>query len=208
MTSPENFSERSGPPPQLNDAVRRQQSDRDTTQEIGRLFAAGDINAAFETMAIEYADVVRFYCHKMLGGYGEVAYSTSEEVAQEVFLSAFKQLERFDFSRLILPWLFRIAYNTCCGVLRKQGGRFFNTGINSHNNNITEEQSLVQKYENRQFINFALEALSDDERSIILQTVEGLKASDIAENLGITASGVRTKRRRAFEKMRKRVENE
>ncbi len=42
------------------------------------------------------------------------------DAAQETFVRAFAALGRFDLDRPFAPWLYRIATNTCLGLLRKR----------------------------------------------------------------------------------------
>jgi RNA polymerase sigma-70 factor (ECF subfamily) len=46
-----------------------------------------------------------------------------EDVVQEALFEAYRKLEKFDNSRALKPWLFRIAHNRCIDFLRKRGVR-------------------------------------------------------------------------------------
>ena len=46
-----------------------------------------------------------------------------EDVAQEALFEAYRKLDRFDESRPLKPWLFRIAHNRCIDFLRHKGVR-------------------------------------------------------------------------------------
>jgi len=58
------------------------------------------------------------YCARMTGSVMD-----GEDVVQEALFEAYRKLEKFDNSRALKPWLFRIAHNRCIDFLRKRGVR-------------------------------------------------------------------------------------
>jgi RNA polymerase sigma-70 factor (ECF subfamily) len=46
-----------------------------------------------------------------------------EDVVQEALFEAYRKLDKFDDSRPLKPWLFRIAHNRCIDFLRRRGVR-------------------------------------------------------------------------------------
>jgi RNA polymerase sigma-70 factor (ECF subfamily) len=58
------------------------------------------------------------YCARMTGSVMD-----GEDVAQEALFEAYRKLDKFDDSRQIKPWLFRIAHNRCIDFLRRRGVR-------------------------------------------------------------------------------------
>ncbi len=58
------------------------------------------------------------YCARMTGSVMD-----GEDVVQEALFEAYRKLEKFDASRPLKPWLFRIAHHRCIDLLRKRGVR-------------------------------------------------------------------------------------
>lgn len=58
------------------------------------------------------------YCARMTGSVMD-----GEDVVQEALFEAYRKLEKFDDSRPLKPWLFRIAHNRCVDSLRRRGTR-------------------------------------------------------------------------------------
>ena len=58
------------------------------------------------------------YCSRMTGSVMD-----GEDVVQEALFEAYRKLDKFDDSRALKPWLFRIAHNRCIDFLRKRGVR-------------------------------------------------------------------------------------
>src|SRR5579871_1986986 len=58
------------------------------------------------------------YCARMTGSVMD-----GEDVVQEALFEAYRNLDQFDQSRPLKPWLFRIAHNRCIDFLRHRGVR-------------------------------------------------------------------------------------
>jgi len=58
------------------------------------------------------------YCARMTGSVMD-----GEDVVQEALFEAYRKLDKFDESRPLKPWLFRIAHNRCIDFLRRKGVR-------------------------------------------------------------------------------------
>jgi RNA polymerase sigma-70 factor (ECF subfamily) len=56
------------------------------------------------------------YCARMMGSVMD-----GEDVVQEALFEAYRKLDKFDQSRPLKPWLFRIAHNRCIDLLRHRG---------------------------------------------------------------------------------------
>jgi RNA polymerase sigma-70 factor (ECF subfamily) len=58
------------------------------------------------------------YCARMTGSVID-----GEDVVQEALFEGYRKLDKFDDSRPLKPWLFRIAHNRCIDFLRRKGVR-------------------------------------------------------------------------------------
>ena len=58
------------------------------------------------------------YCARMTGSGMD-----GEDVVQEALTEAYRKLDKYDESRPLKPWLFRIAHNRCIDFLRRRGVR-------------------------------------------------------------------------------------
>src|SRR5215831_3947786 len=56
------------------------------------------------------------YCARMTGSVMD-----GEDVVQEALFEAYRKLDKFDDTRPLKPWLFRIAHNRCIDFLRRRG---------------------------------------------------------------------------------------
>ena len=76
--------------------------------------ALGGSQAAFEQIVRRYQRPVISLIARMIGDRG-----VAEELAQETFVKAFRNLGGFDVTRRLSSWLFRIAHNTTLDWLRR-----------------------------------------------------------------------------------------
>lgn len=72
-------------------------------------------NEAFAILIDAYQNRVYGFVKKMVRNSEDAS-----DIAQEVFIRAYQALDRFDGRSSLRTWLFRIAYNLCIDLARKQ----------------------------------------------------------------------------------------
>src|SRR5499433_60989 len=84
-----------------------------------------DVDGPFESRYKAFLETVSTirpslhrYCARMTGSVMD-----GEDVVQEALFEAYRKLDKFDDSRPLKPWLFRIAHNRCIDFLRRKGVR-------------------------------------------------------------------------------------
>ncbi len=75
---------------------------------------AGDQDA-FSDLVIEYERAVYNLTYRMLGDHVE-----AEDAAQEAFLRAYTNIERYDTTRPFRTWVLSIASHYCIDLIRKR----------------------------------------------------------------------------------------
>jgi RNA polymerase sigma-70 factor (ECF subfamily) len=142
-----------------------------------------------------------------------------EEVAQEVFLKAFTQLESFKGEGSLEGWLTRIATNTCLNLLRTAKRRPETTlsdltedegaWLDEHTADAaTQRQRAVEdKLVAADLAERVLETLSPDDR-LVLTLVDGEETpvKEVAEMTGWSESKVKVRAFRARRRMREAFE--
>ena len=178
-----------------------------------RLARAGD-ESAFAEMVRRYSPRVFRVAARFFRRREQV-----EEVAQEVFLKAFTQLEAFEGRGSLEGWLARIAANTCLNMLRSAKRRPELTasdltedeaawlddklaGVAGERHRSAERAVVAADLTDRVF-----ETMSPEDR-MVLMLIDGEDASvkDVAELTGWSESNVKVRAFRARRRMREAVE--
>lgn len=142
-----------------------------------------------------------------------------EEVAQDVFLKAFTELEGFEGRGSLEGWLTRIATNTCLNLLRSAKRRPELTisdltedegaWLETHTADAAAERHRAAErgVVAADLAERVLETMSHDDR-LVLTLVDGeeLPVKDVAEMTGWSESKVKVQAFRARRRMREAVE--
>jgi RNA polymerase sigma-70 factor, ECF subfamily len=169
---------------------------------------------AFTEIVYSFQDAVYNLCYRMLGERTE-----AEDAAQEAFMRAYNNLDRYDVNRSFKTWLLSIASNHSIDRLRKRRLKFLSLdeplpghmqlALTSEQN--SPEQEVVQNERSEQ-IQALLDELSPDDRAgIILKYWYDYSYAEIAETLDTTESAIKSRlfrARRALAEMMAPVDEE
>lgn len=132
----------------------------------------------------------------------------AEEVAQDVFLKAFRKLSSFKGDSKFSTWLYRIAFNEAVSFTRKKSLQTVDlneeiTEIEDDNSGVYELMGLDHR-EQKTLIRNTLEELDEIEGVIItLYYTEDCSVEEISKITGLSASNVKVKLHRTRKKMYK-----
>jgi RNA polymerase sigma-70 factor (ECF subfamily) len=158
----------------------------------------------FTLLVQEYQDRIFRYCVMRVGeGQGE-------EIAQEVFLTAWENLAKFRQESTVGTWLTGIAKNKCSQAFRNRSRRqtIATTFVEDirHQSHIEETDSPEHMIVDRvKFDDLAqgLSQLRDDERLLLtLRYYRELPVAEIAELLGRSEAAVRKRLLRSLKRLR------
>jgi RNA polymerase sigma-70 factor (ECF subfamily) len=172
-------------------------------------FKDGD-TSAFEEIVLKYQDKIYNLCRHMLQNAHD-----AEDAAQDVFVKAYQNLNRFKPEASLLTWLYRIAINTCIDYRRKP---FFESLFKNSKegdvfavDQLSDSPSPERLYESKQIshaIQLALGRLSEKLRTVIvLKEIEGLSYEEIAEILEVSIGTVKSRISRAREELKELLIN-
>ncbi len=125
----------------------------------------------------------------------------AEEITQDVFVKAYRNLSKFDFRSSFSTWLFRIAYNEAVSHTRRRriDGIPFDEAILNNLSDSRVDSFLESDNPRLAALPEAIESLSVDERALItLHYFEGLPLKEVADmmHIGESAAKVRLMRTR------------
>ncbi len=137
----------------------------------------------------------------------------ADDVVQETFLRAYRQIERFEERANFGTWLHRIAINCSLDLLRARGRHDKQYGGDPSSDEMhirtddPQPDRLLLSSELEQHVTAALERLSGNERTaFILRHFEGMPVEEIGRTLGIQVNAAKHTIFRAVRKLREALE--
>lgn len=135
----------------------------------------------------------------------------AEEAAQDTFLKLFRRRDLFDESRVLGPWLLRIAGNTCRDQLRRRVATRLPMVRESRDEDrvfeIQDPKPLEANAATHQLVRHALEQLSERHRlPLELKYLQQYTNQQIADALGISVSNVKVRLARAKDVLQNRLD--
>ena len=125
------------------------------------------------------------YCARMTGSAMD-----GEDVMQEALFEAYRKLDRFDDSRALGPWLFRIAHNRCIDFLRRRDVRQEAEAVVAEPDSVQPVDPLGRSLDRA--VECLVINLPPKERAcILLKDVFDYSLEEIAELVASTVGGVK-----------------
>jgi RNA polymerase sigma factor (sigma-70 family) len=136
----------------------------------------------------------------------------AEDVTQEIFIKAFKNMKNLRRWDSFLQWLYSIAYNACNEWIRMQSKRLDNNFIADQDpetiEKIMETPSLDNYHEDTMIdsLNESLDALPEMYREVLtLYYLGGMNSEEIAKSLGKSPTSIRQQLSRARAELREEI---
>jgi len=173
----------------------------EVTDEKKLIYAAKEgEQLAYDKIVTKYLPLVYRYIARLTGDR-----HLAEELSQETFIKAWKNIRQFEADKSLKPWIMRIARNCAFDSLRKKktiAFSFLSEPEQYRLENIRTESlspdELVEKKEKKELVEKILSHLSEEEREVlILHYLEELTVPEIAEILKKPEETIRTRLRRA-----------
>lgn len=166
---------------------------------------------AFDAIVRAHQDRVYAFCARMLSDREEAL-----DIAQEVFLSAYRNLDGFRGESSLSTWLMKIAANRCLNRIRQRTSRSAReiswpepatSGDPTFEPSAPEEGRPDRIAENREAGKVLEQALqridAESRRLMLLSDVEGFTYEEVAAMAGIPVGTVKSRLHRARTALRK-----
>lgn len=158
-----------------------------STRDIIERVLAGDLD--------QYRKIVRLFESEVFRVAAPVlgSRSVAEDAVQEVFISAYRLLEKFDVEQPFRPWLMGIARNVVRNELRRRSRESAKLELYSHYLNAsTREEESSQTVDVAAALKHCRERLADvADEAIRGRYDDGLSLDDLAERLHRSATATR-----------------
>lgn len=149
---------------------------------IGRV-RKGDVEA-FNHLVSRWEKRVYNYLLRLTGNQDD-----SLDLSQEVFMKAYRNIDKLDDASRFGPWLFRIAHNEAYSLFRKRRPE------------VAPEENFFEKLtapgiglDLSVAVTAALDRLSHDQReAVVLKVYQGFKFEEMAEILSVPVSTIKSR---------------
>ena len=139
---------------------------------------------AYEVLVLQYQDRLVFSVYKFLKDY-----ELAQDIAQEAFVKAFKNIEKFRGDSSFYTWIYRIAINTAKNLLssKARNSEVYDdeiTELKLSESAVTTEnpENILEAEELRSKMMDAIQSLPDDIRTTLsLREFDGLSYEEIAK---------------------------
>lgn len=164
-------------------------------------FFVGD-DTAYPTLLKKYLQSVYNFLHLFVRDS-----DTLDDLTQETFIKAWKNLKSFDTEKNFKTWLFTIAKNTAYDFLKKKKTIPFSSFENEDGNNVLENiktedilpLEILEKTEREQTFEKKLEQLPADYRTLLLlHYKEDFSLQEISQILAIPYNTIKSRHLRAL----------
>ncbi|OGR87995.1 MAG: hypothetical protein A3A86_06735 [Elusimicrobia bacterium RIFCSPLOWO2_01_FULL_60_11] len=162
----------------------------------------------FRAVVLRHQENILRLCAGFLGD------TAAEDAAQEVFIKAYRNLDRFEGRSKLSTWLYRIASNHCLDVLSKRKAAredSLEALVEKRGDSapgLATAGDFTAGFEDRETVMALLSRLSPDARAILLlREGEGLSYEELAQTLEISLDAVKTRLYRAREALIKEASN-
>ena len=167
---------------------------RFTHQSLVEQCKSGNPSSQYELYAL-YVDAMFNVGIRFLGNKED-----AEDIIQDSFIDAFKNLERFKYESSFGAWLKRIVINKCINHLKAK--RVALVPMETHEFHITEEEPMEEDKVDIDKVKKGIARLPEGYKQIIgLYLIEGYDHVEIGEVLGISTSTSKSQYHRAKKKL-------
>lgn len=161
---------------------------------VARILLSGD-RRAFELLVRRHQGMVRAQLRRLAKGDD----ARADDLAQEVFLLAWRKLHQFRGEARFATWLYRIAYSCFLQAQRKQPAVVATIEAEDPPTPTTPPETIELKVD----IERAMRRLSDAERVVLVHTVQlGLSHEEAAYVLAMPLGTVKSHARRGKDRLR------
>ncbi len=160
----------------------------------------GDVNA-FAFLVERYKHMVFTLTIRIVKNREE-----AEELSQDVFVKAFKNLESFKGDSKFSTWIYKIAYYASLDVVKRNNRRIKTENVDIFNEKdigiVQDSLDYLHEKERSKVINEAISKLNDDEQTILtLYYFEDLPLKEVSKVVDLTLDNVKTKLFRSRKKL-------
>ena len=179
---------------------------RNDDVELIQCILAGDENA-FASLVEKYQKQVHAHVLRKIGDF-----QIAEDITQETFLRVYQKLDTLNHPAQFSKWLYAIVDHLCIAWFRKnrlqtqslQEIHISETDEETYSRYIATEHAKAMAESQRDLVKKLMTTLKEDDREVItLHYFEEMTSSEIGETLGVPENTIKSRIRRARQRLRK-----
>jgi len=165
------------------------------------ILAQGGNMEAFEEIYRAMSDLIYNVAYRITNNAQD-----AEEATQDVFIKIHRHLKGFGFRSSFKTWAYRIAVNTAINRAKKRSKEIglvtgYNEGLRSQET-VNYTRRDMEKRDAQAAVSDILDKLNPEQRACcVLRNIEGLSYKEISEALKININTVRSRLKRARERL-------
>lgn len=184
-----------------------------TDEQLAADYLAGD-ESSLELLFGRYLKPIYSFSHRYVGGGPDI-----QDITQDVFIKAWRNLKKFDRNKSFKTWIFSIAKNTCVDFLRKNKKTvpFSEFEDEKGENNFLENvfdpaplpKEILEKKEMAEVLNSAMMKLPLKYRMVLfLRYNDHFSFQEIADSLDEPLNTITSRHQRAIAKLKEMLSQE
>ena len=166
---------------------------------IEKILDSNSMNYGFNLLMEKYQERVYWVIRRIV-----VTHEVADDLAQEVFVKIWKNLEKFNQDAQLFTWIYRIATNEALGYLRKRKNVFFIPihDVQKELENSLEQDAEINGDEASRKLQKAILQLPEKQRIVFnLRYFDELKFSELAKVLELSEGAVKANYHHAVKKI-------
>jgi RNA polymerase sigma-70 factor (ECF subfamily) len=180
-------------------------TDKDSDISLIRRTKKGD-TGAFDELVMRYQRQIFFSVIRIV-----LNREDANDVVQDTFIKAFRNLDRFDEKYRFYTWIYRIGVNTALNLIQRRKNREYHFEYRDEEDNFnppdTENpDNEIEHREFKKYVQDALNILSLEMRSVfVLRVYDELTYQEIADVMSISLGTVMSRLNRARTTLKKHL---
>lgn len=180
----------------------------DNEKELVNKARDGDIEA-FEFLIHEYQKKVFNIAYRMIGNYDDAS-----ELAQEVFIKAYKSIRNFKGDSSFSTWIYKVTTNVCLDEIRKRKNKkviSLDEEIEYKDGEVKRQikderpspEKILENKQVRKAVEDSINELADDFKTVIvLRDVQGFSYEEISKMIDCPQGTVKSRINRARQSLK------
>lgn len=168
--------------------------------EINALIEEIKINKdiAFEKIVEGYSDRIIRLCYLQSGNRED-----SEDLAQDVFVKIYKNINKFKGESALYTWIYRITINVCLTYLKNKNKYIYEELEGKHVSDENVENEVVNNFSKEALRKALFEIPQNYRIPLYMYYFENMRITEIAEILEMNENTVKTRIRRGKDLIKK-----